>query len=95
MIKLSELLRFTLNYGNQLLIPLPDEMEEVKKYLALEQIRFGSSLQVKFNTEETTLNRLVPPAIILTLAENAIKQGWPNSLEIAFCMSMPLWCLIY
>jgi len=74
-VKLSELLRFTLNYGNQTLIPLHDEIEEVKKYLLLEQIRFGSRLQVQFNVEEATLYRLIPPAIILTLAENAIKHG--------------------
>lgn len=74
-VKLSELLRFTLNYGNQSLIPLHDEMEEVKKYLALEQIRFGSRLQIHYQIDESALNRLVPPAIILTLAENAIKHG--------------------
>ncbi len=74
-VKLSELLRYTLNYGNQQLIPLHDELAEVKKYWALEQIRFGSRLQVQIDVEDATLNRLIPPAIILTLAENAIKHG--------------------
>lgn len=74
-IKLSELLRFTLNYGSLLLIPLHDEIDEVKKYLSLEQIRFGDRLQVYLNIEDSALNRLVPPAIILTLAENTIKHG--------------------
>lgn len=74
-VKLSELLRFTLNYGNQLLIPLHDEMEEVKKYLVLEQIRFGTRLQVHFDIDDAALSRLIPPAVILTLAENAIKHG--------------------
>lgn len=74
-VKLSELLRFTLNYGNQSLIPLHDEMEEVKKYLALEQIRFGNRLQVQYHINDSVLSHLIPPAIILTLAENAIKHG--------------------
>jgi two-component system, LytTR family, sensor kinase len=74
-VKLSELLRFTLNYGNQERIPLHDELEEVKKYLLLEQIRFGSRLQVRYQIDDSALNRLIPPAIILTLAENAIKHG--------------------
>lgn len=74
-VKLSELLRFTLNYGNQSLIPLHDEIEEVKKYLSLEQIRFGTRLHVHYQIDQTTLSQLIPPAVILTMAENAIKHG--------------------
>ncbi|CAN5359840.1 histidine kinase [soil metagenome] len=74
-IKLSELLRFTLNYGLQPLIPLNEEILEVKKYLALEQIRFGERLHVEYEISESSLTRMIPPAIILTLSENAIKHG--------------------
>ncbi len=74
-VKLSELLRFTLNYENHALIPLHDELAEVKKYLSLEQIRFGQKLQVEYKIDEASLTRLMPPAIVLTLAENAIKHG--------------------
>lgn len=74
-VKLSELLRFTLQSGEQTLIPLHAEMEEVKKYLALEQIRFGERFQIEFQMDETAEYQLVPPAMILTLAENAIKHG--------------------
>lgn len=74
-VKLSELLRFTLQYGKELLIPLNDEIKEVKKYLELEQLRFGERLQIEFSIDENTLSQTIPPAIILTLAENAIKHG--------------------
>jgi len=74
-VKLSELLRFTLHYDHQALIPVHDEIEEVKKYFSLEQIRFGSRVHVAFEVDETALNRLIPPAMLLTLAENAIKHG--------------------
>jgi len=74
-VKLSELLRFTLQSGNQTLIPLHDEMEEVRKYLSLEQIRFGNRLQIHFQMDEKAGYQMVPPAIVLTLAENAIKHG--------------------
>lgn len=74
-VKLSELLRFTLNYSMQELIPFNDEWLEVKKYLALEQIRFGDRLVITYNVEDTTLNRLIPPTMLLSLAENAIKHG--------------------
>ena len=74
-IKLSELLRFTLNYEKAPLISLNDEINEVIKYLELEQIRFGKRLEVEIALQEETLDVKVPPAMILTLAENAIKHG--------------------
>jgi sensor histidine kinase YesM len=74
-VKLSELLRFTLQYGKELLIPVNDEMKEVKKYLELEQLRFGNRLQIEYSIDDTTLSQTIPPAIVLTLAENAIKHG--------------------
>lgn len=74
-IKLSELLRFTLNYEKAPLIALNEEINEVVKYLELEQIRFGKRLEVYISLEEETLELKVPPAMVLTLAENAIKHG--------------------
>lgn len=74
-VKLSELLRFTLNYSMQELIPFNDELLEVKKYLALEQIRFGERLEVSYEIDDTALNKLMPPTVLLSLAENAIKHG--------------------
>jgi two-component system, LytTR family, sensor kinase len=74
-VKLSELLRFTLNYSMQELIPFNDELQEVKKYLALEQIRFGERLSISYKVDDTVLNRLIPPTMLLSMAENAIKHG--------------------
>lgn len=74
-IKLSELLRFSLNYEKSHLIDLEEEMAQVQKYLILEQLRFGKRLDVIISMEEVTLTQKVPPAMVLTLAENAIKHG--------------------
>ena len=74
-VKLSELLRFTLNYSMQELIPFNDELQEVKKYLALEKIRFGERLLISYKVDDTVLNRLIPPTMLLSMAENAIKHG--------------------
>lgn len=74
-VKLGELLRFTLSYGKEKLIQLADEIAEVKKYLDLEQLRFGDRLQVEYEIDNHTLSKTIPPAIILTLAENAVKHG--------------------
>lgn len=74
-IKLSELLRFSLNYEKAPLINIKEEINEVVKYLELEQIRFGKRLEVEIILQEETLDRRIPPAMVLTLAENAIKHG--------------------
>lgn len=74
-IKLSELLRFTLNYEKAPLISISEEINEVVKYLELEKIRFGNRLDVKIDLQAETLEAKIPPAMILTLAENAIKHG--------------------
>ena len=80
-VKLSELLRFTLQYGKERLIPIKDEITEVKKYLELEQLRFGKRLTVTYHIDENTLSQTVPPAIVLTLAENAVKHGVTKEIE--------------
>jgi two-component system LytT family sensor kinase len=83
-VKLSELLRFTLQYGKEQLIPIKDEMDEVKKYLALEQLRFDERLAVTYNISESTFSQTLPPAIILTLAENAVKHGVAKQMGKGF-----------
>ncbi len=80
-VKLSELLRFTLQYGKERLIPVKDEITEVRKYLELEQLRFGKRLKIEYQIDENTLSRTLPPAIVLTLAENAVKHGVAKELE--------------
>ena len=80
-VKLSELLRFTLQYGKERIIPLKDELAEVTKYLELEQMRFGKRLIVNYNTDENAISQPIPPAMVLTLAENAVKHGTARQIN--------------
>ncbi len=82
-VKLSELLRFTLQYGKDRFIPLRSELEQVRKYLELEQLRFGSRLQVFYQLSEAADLQLIPPAILLTLVENAVKHGVAKQIGVA------------
>jgi two-component system, LytTR family, sensor kinase len=72
---LSQLLRHTLNYEKQSFISLQQESEIVKDYLALEKIRFEERLEYCVDIEPELFDVTVPPSILLTLAENAIKHG--------------------
>ncbi len=72
---LSQLLRHTLNYEKQRFISLQQEAEIVMDYLALEKIRFEERLEYCVDIEPELYEITVPPSILLTLAENAIKHG--------------------
>lgn len=83
-VKLSELLRFTLQYGKETFIPLKHEIQEVTKYLELERLRFGSRLSITYSIPEKLWQVPVPPAIVLTLAENGIKHGVAKNMGQGF-----------
>jgi two-component system, LytTR family, sensor kinase len=78
---LSDLMRYTLNYEKKDLVTVEEEMETVMKYIALEQIRFGKRLRFSQDIDVATLGMKIPPIIIQTLAENAIKHSISRNTE--------------
>lgn len=73
--ELSNLLRSSMQAEKQETTPLERELNIVKDYLALEHIRFEDRLQVEYDIDEDTLDQPVPPMMLQTLVENAIKHG--------------------
>lgn len=73
--ELSNILRSSMQSENLETVPLQRELNIVKDYLALEHIRFEDRLQVEYDIDEDTLNQPVPPMMLQTLVENAIKHG--------------------
>ena len=51
------------------------ELNIVKDYLALENMRFEDRLKIEYHIDEDTLDQQVPPMMLQTLVENAIKHG--------------------
>lgn len=72
---LSEILRYSLNSEKKTFVTLEEEISVVKDYLELEKIRFGDRLYYTINVDEKTKVISVPPLVIMTLVENAIKHG--------------------
>ncbi|PTY06361.1 hypothetical protein DB347_13115 [Opitutaceae bacterium EW11] len=72
---LADLLRASLTLGQTHLIPLSKELEMAENYLALEQLRFESRLRIHRRISGPSAARLVPPFLVQTLIENAIKFG--------------------
>ncbi|MNU76959.1 Sensor histidine kinase YpdA [compost metagenome] len=78
---LSDFLRGTLRKDIQTLVPISEEIEQVKRYLEIEKIRFGHRLKTAFDITEDCLQTPVPPLLLQPLIENAIKFGLYGSTE--------------
>jgi len=76
---LSSLLRSSLQMGKNNLVSLNAELTLCKEYLELEKIRFEERLNINWNIDVKSQFE-VPPFIIQTQVENAIKHGI-NKLE--------------
>ncbi len=78
--KLSNLLRQSITLSKNRLITIKQELEVVETYIKLEKIRFEERIKVEFNIDHSVLNCKIPPLMIQTLVENAIKHGISKSL---------------
>ncbi len=72
---LSEILRYTLNSEQKKYVKLKDELSVVHDYLELEKIRFGQRLHYEINVDPVCNEIQIPPLMLMTLTENAIKHG--------------------
>lgn len=79
--QLSNLLRQSINLGKMRVIPLSEELNLVKTYLDLEQVRFEERLDTSFDIQHASLTCEIPPLLIQTIVENAIKHGIAQSVE--------------
>jgi two-component system, LytTR family, sensor histidine kinase AlgZ len=77
-ILLADFLRMTLGLGEKAAVPLREELELLKRYLAIEKVRFGTRLQVDQEVDAEAENCLLPPLILQPLVENAIVHGIAN-----------------
>ncbi|WP_257572890.1 sensor histidine kinase [Janthinobacterium sp. UMAB-56] len=73
--QLAGLMRHALQSGQHATVPLAVELDAVRAYLAIEQIRFEERLRVSFDMAPGTDHVRVPPMALQTLVENAIKYG--------------------
>lgn len=73
--QLSNILRSSMLQEKNKVIPLEEEMQLVKDYLNIEKVRYEDRLKIKIKIAENLNACLVPPFIIQTLVENAIKHG--------------------
>ncbi|EPY05696.1 signal transduction histidine kinase LytS [Paenibacillus alvei TS-15] len=77
---LSRLLRYSI--GNDRSVQLKDDMNYVRDYLKLQQIRFNERLEYRITVEEETNHVYVPKLLLQPIIENAIKYGYQNQSNV-------------
>jgi len=77
---LSAVYRYVLSNRNKDMIALKIELDFIKEYLFLYQIRYGSSISIAIEDNSLNLSKYIAPLTLQLLIENAIKH---NSFSIA------------
>lgn len=73
--RLSELLRLTMDADAEHEVPLRDELEFLRRYIEIMEVRFQGRLRIEVKADEETLPALVPRLILQPLVENAFEHG--------------------
>jgi tetratricopeptide (TPR) repeat protein len=74
--KFSKLMRLTLEYSKESLIPIDKEIESLQNYLELEQLRFNNKFSFSiFKSDNIEDDMALPPLLLQPFIENAIIHG--------------------
>jgi LytS/YehU family sensor histidine kinase len=79
--ELSNILRSSMQIEKVETVPFEKELDIIKDYLALENMRFEDRLKIEYEIDQDTLNQPVPPMMLQTLVENAIKHGISKQIK--------------
>ena len=80
-VRLSQLLRMSLESGNTHKRLLSDELEFLQLYVEIQTMRFGERVNYQQQIEPGAASALVPTLILQPLVENAFKHGVGQSTQ--------------
>lgn len=83
-LKLSELMRYSIYEGEKNVVTIKEEIAYLKNYIELHKMRYHKSINIKFDYSIENENTEVLPLMFIILLENAFKHGVENLRENAF-----------
>jgi hypothetical protein len=93
LLKLSELLRYSVYDANEIFVPLKDELAYIRNYIDFEQLRLGERLVLTTDLEEMNgSSAKIAPMLLIVFIENAFKHS-KNTAEhhIFITITMKTW----
>ena len=76
LLRLSDLLRYSVYESNQSFVPLKEELAYIDNYIEFEKIRIGDRLVLKTEIEKIdSTNIKIAPMLLIVFIENAFKHG--------------------
>ena len=81
LVGLSDLLRHALEHSSRHEVELRAELNFIKLYLKIQEMRFSDRLQIEFDIDPATTKALVPNLILQPLTENALRHGIGRSAD--------------
>ena len=82
-LKLSDMMRYTIYEGEKESVKLADEIEYLNNYIELHKIRYRKSVEITFN-HDIDSSLTIAPLLYIILLENAFKHGIETLTENAF-----------
>ena len=74
-VELSKMMRFVLYEGNKQGVSLSRELDFIRHYVTLMQLRFTDKVRITLDLPTEIPDRQIPPLILITFIENAFKHG--------------------
>lgn len=75
LLKLSDLLRYSVYDAKELFVPLQNELAYIKDYIDFEQIRIGDKLELEVSYEDVDPALKIAPLLLIVFIENAFKHS--------------------
>ena len=79
--RIAAYLRYSLDKHNRQVCPLADEIDAVRAYIRIQELRFEDRLRCRIEVDPATRSVAVPHLVVQGLVENAIKHGLEPKAE--------------
>jgi len=83
-LKLSDMMRYSIYEGQKDRVTLGEELDYLKNYIALQEARYHKKTDIQFNHKIDDTSSKIMPLLFIILLENAFKHGLENLEENAY-----------
>lgn len=74
-LKLSDMMRYSIYEGQKEFVPLKDEIDFIKNYIELHRMRYHKKIDINYDIDVDNDNLKILPLLFIILVENAFKHG--------------------